>query len=302
VSFAKGGYFFMVLLLILLFNWLVMFIALEIVFNLAHDGVVTHYQLFVIGGVSFLIVVGLAFLFNSSAGQWFLRLLSGARKTIAREDAKLNPIIGQVQKAIEAKHGLKPLNVRVMVVDNPIPNAFAIGKCTLVVSMAMYETSTDAQIAGVMAHEFGHLHHGDSQKLSIALGVSVVSMTVAMLASAIATVIEAFSRLFSAAKGEAGLFMSIFGFIFSFMALFFVAFVYAGNGMLKFAMLFVGRKQEYKADKFAIQAGFGDGLLSFLDKLKDMEFEAPKNLFSRLYATHPPTMLRIGEVEKAMQV
>jgi heat shock protein HtpX len=252
--------------------------------------------------VSFAIVVGLAFLFNSTLGQWFLRVLSGARKTIPREDEKLNPIIEQVQKAVEARHGLKHLDVRVMVVDNPIPNAFAVGKHTLIVSRAMYETSTDEQLAGVIAHEFGHLHHGDSQKLGIALGVSVVSMTVAVVASAIATVIEAFSRICGASKSEAGAFMAIFGFIFSFLALFFMAFVYAGDGLLKLAMLFVGRKQEYRADQFAIQAGFGAGLLSFLDKIKDMQFDSPKNLFSRLYATHPQTMLRIGEVEKTLQV
>jgi len=94
--------------------------------------------------------------------------------------------------------------------------------------------------------------------------------------------------------------MAIFGYMLSFMVLFFMAFVYAGNGMLRLSMLFVGRKQEYRADQFAIQAGFGAGLLSFLNKLKDLQFDAPKNLFSRLYETHPPTMLRIGEAEKAM--
>jgi Zn-dependent protease with chaperone function len=291
----------MVLLLMLLFNWLVMFLSLDIVWSLAHDRV-TNYQLFLFIGVSFVIVVGLAFLFNSPIGQWILRMLSGARKTIAREDAKINPVIEQVQQAILERHGLKNLNVCVMVVDNPIPNVFAIGKNTLVVSRAMYETATLEEFAGVIAHEFGHLHNGDSNKLGIALGVSVVSMMVALAASAIATVIEAFSRICGATKSDAGAFMVLFGFIFTLMALFFTAFVYAGNGMLKLAMLFVGRRQEYKADQFAIQAGFGAGLLSFLDKLKNMQFDAPKNLFARLYETHPPTMLRIGEVEKAMQL
>jgi heat shock protein HtpX len=290
----------MFLLLILAFNWFVMFFAMYLVYGMA-KGVMTNYDFFVMGGVSFAIVVGLAFLFNSTLGQWFLRLLSGARKTIPREDAKLNPLISQVQEAIESKHGLKPLDVRVMVVDNPIPNAFAVGKHTLIVSRAMYETSTDEQLLGVIAHEFGHLHHGDSQKLGIALGVSVVSMTVAMVASAIATVIEAFSKIAGATKSDGGMVMAFIGFVFTFFIFFFTIFVHAGNWMLKLGMLFVGRKQEYRADQFAIQAGFGAGLLSFLDKIKNMEFDAPKNLFSRLYATHPPTMLRIGEVEKVMQ-
>lgn len=32
-----------------------------------------------------------------------------------------------------------------------------------------------------------------------------------------------------------------------------------------------------------------------------MQFESPKSLLGRLNETHPPTMLRIGEVEKIMQ-
>ncbi|MES2614470.1 MAG: M48 family metalloprotease, partial [Bdellovibrionota bacterium] len=210
----------MVLLLMLAFNWLVMFLSLDLVVSLAYDRV-TNYQLFLLMGISFVIVVGLAFLFNSSIGQWILRMLSGARKTIPREDAKINPVIQQVQKAILERHGLSALDVHVMVVDNPIPNAFAIGKNTLVVSRAMYETASHEEFAGVIAHEFGHLHYGDSQKLGIALGVSIVSMTVALAASAIATVIEAMSRICGATKSDAGAFMVLFGLIFTLMALFF---------------------------------------------------------------------------------
>lgn len=35
-------------------------------------------------------------------------------------------------------------------------------------------------------------------------------------------------------------------------------------------MLFTGRKQEYRADQFAIKTGFGSSLLSYLDKIKNM--------------------------------
>lgn len=288
----------MALLLILAFNGLVMFIALDMVVTSFHP--ITNYQVFLLVAAAFAIVCGLAFLFNSPAGQWLLRLLAGARKTIAREDVKLNPVIDQVQQAIKTKLGLENLPVQVRVVDSPIPNAFAIGKHTLVVSRALYETATEEELAGVMAHEFGHLHHGDSNKLGIALGVSIVSMVVAWVAGMVAALMQAIGKIFGSGGGEVGGFIALFGLLFSLFASFFLLFVKAGNGMLNLAMLFVGRKQEYKADEFAVKAGFGAGLLSFLDKLKNREFEQPKGLFARLYATHPSTMLRIGEVEKVL--
>ncbi|MFU8797323.1 MAG: M48 family metalloprotease [Gammaproteobacteria bacterium] len=288
----------MPLLLILAFNWFVMFFVLQIVVGFFHS--VKQYEAFLLVGASFLIVCGLAFLFNSSMGQWILRLISGARKTITREDTKLNPVIERVQDAIKTTFGFEHLPVHVMVVDSPLPNAFAIGKQTLVVSRGLYETATEDELAGVIAHEFGHLHNGDSHKLGIALGVSLVSMVSAGVASIIAVFLQGFSKFFEAMGGDAGKFLALFGYFFIFVAAFFLLFVRLGNWMLKLSMLFVGRKQEYKADEFAVKVGFGSGLLSFLDKLKNMQFEEAKGLFARLYDTHPPTMIRIDAVEKAM--
>ena len=81
---------------------------------------------------------------------------------------------------------------------------------------------------------------------------------------------------------------------------FFLLFVWLGNGILKLTMLFVGRKQEYRADQLALKAGFSAGLLSFLEKVKNFEWSSKKGLLAKLYATHPPVMLRIGEVEKSI--
>lgn len=64
-------------------------------------------------------------------------------------------------------------------------------------------------------------------------------------------------------------------------------------------MLFQGRKEEYKADKFAIQAGLGKGLVSFhLEKIKDLSMTGKQTIRNRMYATHPPVMLRIGKMEE----
>lgn len=286
----------MALLALLLFNGVVLFYV-------AMTGVgffkpVTPFDVFICGAVAFVVVCGLAFLFHSPFGQWFLRLTSGARKTIGREEQLLNPMIERVQVAVQATHGFAPLNLHVMVTDDPTPDAFAIGKNTLVLSRALYETANEDELAAVIAHELGHLHAGDSNKLGIALGVSVVTLTVAFLAGLAVSFASLVSKL--SPKDEAGIFFQVFSWIVMIVSAFFLLFVWLGNGILKLAMLFVGRKQEYRADQFAVKAGFGAGLLSFLEKVKNLEWSPKQSLIAKLYATHPPVMLRVGEVEKAI--
>lgn len=283
----------MVLLLLLIFNWFILMLTMLSV-NFMFYSKLTNYQFFLMGLSSFAVVCSLAFLFNSALGQWFLRFMSGARKTIAREDSKLNPLIEQVQQAIKLKYGYQPLSIRVMIIDEPLPSAFAIGKETIVFSRALYEMATDEELAGVIAHEFGHIHNGDSNKLAIALGVSTVTLTITWISVFITGVIE----FIGGGKDRGNIFSWLLTFTIGMAILLLSVFIVVGNWAVNLAILFVGRKQEYKADAFAINAGFGAGLLSFLDKIKNMQFESPRNLFGRLYATHPSIMLRIGELQE----
>jgi len=285
----------MMLLLLMVFNGFILFYATVVGASFLKQPL-TNFDLFACGTIAFFVVCGLAFLFHSPLGQWFLRFSSGARKMIERESQQLNPLIEQVQAAVQIKHGLAPLKLQVMVTDDPMPDAFAIGKNTMVVSRALYETATPDELAAVIAHELGHLHHGDSNKLGIALGVSTVTLVISFLASMVVTLASFVSKV--SPKNEGGIFFHILSFIAMVFSAFFLLFVWLGNGILKLAMLFVGRKQEYRADQFAVHAGFGAGLLSFLEKVKNFEWASKQSFMAKLYATHPPVMLRIGELEK----
>ena len=44
--------------------------------------------------------------------------------------------------------------------------------------------------------------------------------------------------------------------------------------------------------------GLGAGLASFLEKIKDLNMTGKQTIKNRLYATHPPVMLRIGKIEE----
>jgi heat shock protein HtpX len=286
------------ILLLLAFNGFVLFLVLCLFFGFSHHP--SHYEFFVFGFSSFGIVCALTFLFNSPAGQWILRLLSGARDAIGREHARINPIIAEVQERLREQLSLPQVPVTLMITDDPLPDAFAIGKGTLVLSRTLYETANDDELAAVIAHEFAHLHNGDSHRLGIALGVSIISLTIAAISGYILAFTGALAKNIGS-KGEGAIVFLISLFFAGFAAIFWVI-AKIGNGVLRLVMLFVGRKQEYEADKFAIKVGYGVGLLSFLDKIKNIEFGKATHILARLYDTHPPIMLRIGELEKLMGV
>lgn len=287
----------MVLLVLLLFNGLVLFEVEVLVLSFFKP--VTNPALWACGALAFGMVCGLAFLFHSPLGQWFLRLTAGARAPIEREEQYLNPVIEQVQAAIQVSHGLLPLALQIRVTDDPTPDAFAIGRNTLVVSRALYETATEEELAGVIAHELGHLQAGDSNKLGIALGVSVITLSVAFVAGLVVSFASLVGKL--SPKHEGGVFFLAASLLAMILSASFLVLVWVGNGVLKLAMLMVGRRQEYQADAFAVQAGFGAGLLSFLEKAKHFEWSSKQSLMVKLYATHPPVMLRIGEIEKQIK-
>jgi heat shock protein HtpX len=287
----------MPILILIAFNWFVLFLVLGLFLGFSHHP--SHYEQFLWAVTAFGIVCGLAFLFNCQAGQWLLRLLSGARNAIGREQAKLDPIIAQVQDRITELLGLPPVAVTLMVVDDPLPNAFAIGKGTLVLSRTLYETANDDELVAVIAHEFGHLHNGDSHRLGIALGVSLVSLIIAGVAEVLLVACGTMTKIAGKDK-EMGIVFLLSSAFFGAFAGFFWVLVKIGNGVLRLINLFVGRKEEYEADRFAVKSGYGAGLVSFLDKIKNMEFGKATRILDRLYATHPAIMLRIGELEKMM--
>ena len=287
----------MILFLLLLFNWCILFYVIHLGQMLF--GSSDPLSQWWLGLMAFWILLGLLFIFDSPLGQWVLRLLSGARRLIASEAEKLNPAIEQVQESIQETHGFIPLRLHVMVIDDPIPNAFAIGKNTLVVSRALVETARPDELRGVIAHELGHLQAGDSRRLGMALGVSCVALTAAGLASLILIVTTVINQLM--AKTEGGIVVVVGAIIITVVSIFFLLFVRLGNGVMRMAMLFAGRRQEYRADRFAVTAGFGNGLLSFLHQLKNFEWGKQKSFIGKLYETHPPIMLRIGEIEKMMR-
>jgi len=141
--------------------------------------------------------------------------------------------------------------------DTNYPNAFATGL---------------EEIKGVLAHEIGHLIHGDTK---IGLVVQVVN-TVGNVATAILSAIVIFiSTIAGSTREREGV---AFAIVLSLFALLFKA-------LLSLFQLLIRTKQ----------LGFANGLVSFLRKIEDFE-EAPVGFWNAVQSTHPPTAVRIDKL------
>lgn len=225
----------------------------------------------------------------SPLGQGLMNVFSGAKK-ITRIDMreKIMPLVEEV--FLEAKKKTPDMtdkiNVRIMY--NPEPNAFAIGMNTLCVSSGLLETPDDL-IKGVIAHEIGHLALQHTVMQVLIIGGNLM-MTMFMVIGEIVKAIfniQKSSFFFSRDKTQSCISMLIQILIIGTIFLW-----------TRFCMLILrgsSRANEYEADQYALEIGYGDELAEALDELT---FGQPQATFLQaIYSTHPDPSDRIGRLQ-----
>jgi predicted Zn-dependent protease len=171
---------------------------------------------------------------------------------------------GRIARYVPNNAGI-PLTVKV-VKDDEV-NAFTIpGGYVYVNSGLIKRLDTEAELAGVIAHEMAHAVNRDGTKqLTRMYGISFLLNLVL--------------------GSDAPQWQQIAGDLFS-----------------TFGLLSYGRTAESEADRGAVHisraAGYNPvGYLEFLKKLQEME-ESQPNLLTELFSTHPETSGRIATVER----
>ena len=226
----------------------------------------------------------------SPVGEWFLGLISGTRK-MRRMDMRnrILPLINRVYSKAVVKSPDLTKRIVLKVMYDPNPNAFALGRHTICVTEGLFSL-TDDQIEGILAHEMAHLacHHTDIQLL-IGGGNFIITFFIMIMKlisgffSLLGTIL-----MFGRDTREAGCAFSIFSIICSAMVWLWT----------KFCMLFLmwsSRANEYVADKYAMELGYGYELAEALDLIAG---GMPQNsLMKALYSSHPDTNDRIGRLQ-----
>lgn len=243
---------------------------------------------------SVLPVVGL-YLFSvltslSPIGEWVLGMLAGARE-ISRKDIKIRlvPLLEIVYGKAKQYTPSMVNTIRLKIVHDGKPNAFAIGRRTICVTDGLLQLS-DEEIMAVFAHEIGHIVYGHpviylligGGNLLIAGGLLLLKLACWMFTTLCGLLaIGTKSPPWRILIGFFGVLSSLSIWLWT-----------------KFCLLFLRwsmRQNEFVADEYAYRIGFGDSLARVLDECLCSPPE--RGLLQALYATHPHSDNRVGRLQ-----
>ena len=135
-----------------------------------------------LGGVIALGVWLLMWLFAAQQGDDVLLQMAGAREIQKQDHPQLFNIVEEMSIAAQL-----PQMPRVFIVDDPAPNAFAVGrnpdKASVAVTIGLLKILNRDELQGVVAHEIGHIKNRDVALMTTAgimLGAIVILADIGM--------------------------------------------------------------------------------------------------------------------------
>jgi len=171
-------------------------------------------------------------------------------------------------------------------IDSMNIDAFAIGRHTIAVSQGAIEGFSEEELQGVLAHEIGHIRHGHTKALLLNVIGNGVFTILILLMKGILLLMELMGNI---TGGFGGVF-SIFRHIFEIIIMLFT--------LIGYLILAINSRQnEYQADNFALQSGFGDELIKALYLLQKFSLGENMGLMERLKSSHPHINKRIERLE-----
>ena len=226
----------------------------------------------------------------SPAGEWFLSLLAGA-KEIKRADMKIRliPLLETVLSSGErnAPSMIGPVHLKIIYGEGP--NAFALGRRTICVTDGLLQLS-DQEIMALLAHSAGHLAYRHSViQLLIGGGNLFVAGALLIVKLVCWMITGIFALIGLATRSALGtVLLTLLGGISAFL-------IWLWTKFCSFFLMWSARRNEFEADAYAFQLGFGIPLASLLDRGL---CEPPKNgLLRALYPGNPSPDDRIARLQ-----
>ncbi|QQY80072.1 heat shock protein HtpX [Keratinibaculum paraultunense] len=238
----------------------------------------------ILGIVVYIISLAIAL---SPIGEWILRIQTGSKK-IKRKDHldRLEPLFQEVLTKARQLNPSIPENVGLFMSNDKEPNAFATGRKTVCLTRGLLNHS-DEEIKAVFAHELGHLANKDTDLvLLVAIGNFIVTAAF-ILFRIFFNIIGILTAIISDSLGTLITTILIDG------VLVFSMWVWTKIGIA--LVMHSSRQNEYLADEFAYNCGYGNSLCSVLDTFYGGN---SKGLWANLASSHPDTNDRIARLQE----
>ncbi len=226
----------------------------------------------------------------SPLGQAVLCGINGAKR-MARADMreKVLPVMEEVYGAAKKKTPQLPDRIRVRVLYDANPNAFAIGTRTICVTEGLLDLPENL-MAGVLAHEMGHL----------ALQHTVIQILIGggnLIFSGMILTLECLRILFTVGAAAGSLRRNgAAGWAGVFLAALSAGMIFAWTKLCMWLLMGSSRANEYAADAYALELGYGNDLAEALDRLA--MGTPPSTFLKALSDSHPDPGERIGRLQR----
>ena len=218
----------------------------------------------------------------TKAAEKLWRRVSGIRPLrLKSENDRLLPLFKDVYTgAFEADSDLSK-EIKLYIKEDMTINAFAFGKSTLILTRGCLELLNDECIKGLIAHEFGHFSHKDTEAILL---TTVSNFFMSYILSKLTDRVNRDEH-----ENQAGFIVKGIYHIFKVIDFF-------GEVILKRT----NRRNEYYADAFASKSGFTKELTDVLIEIYSMSISKPQSVKEQLKSTHPHITLRIEQLEESL--
>lgn len=229
----------------------------------------------------------------SPFGEWILRVQQGCKPLVRKEHIeRLMPLFNEVYQKAKTINPSIPDDVKLFINKDASPNAFATGRKTICLNKGLLEFS-DEEIKATLAHEFGHLSNKDTDLILVVTIGNLIVTTMFIIYRVIFYTIGIMSGI---VNRDLGALVVTF-----FIDLILVGFMWVWTKIGTLLVMHSSRSNEYEADQFALRCGYGNSLITVIDRFNEFDTGNTRGLWANLASTHPDPDQRIGRLQQSME-
>lgn len=226
----------------------------------------------------------------SPLGEFFWRLrnnIQSAPRSAAennRWNIALNAFEEVKAKAVQASRSVSN-KVKLYYSPTDEINAYALGHRTVILTRGILAADPE-YLKGVLAHEFGHIAHGDSD---LKLGINVSNSILTIFMTFVSVIANFIIGILGGTDSNIGYLLYVVCRIVLNIIIMGLFKLWTLLGVLLLNMS--SRKEEFLADGFAKELGYDEQLARFLNAIDGSGYRT--NKFDLMFQTHPDTVDRL---------